>query len=274
MDQTDEDSARAIKPEIDQVWADPSADVVLVSSDHVAFHVPCYHILSQSTALRDAIQIDSAHCPNSVSSQSDTPRSKPVTFNFSDEDYETAESIRLFLSIATSGDIDQIAASNPSTIVRILLSGILFLQKYDCAPALHNLTSWLRKHAATEARNSKVLNALDCFIIGAKTGLDSLAVDAVKNYKPRGIKVKTRGSDGQEDGGERYEMDEFAPMQEERWCWGVYTGLDPAEFPIIAWEACPQITIWALSKACKQASSWHTRGELLESILDEVRFLR
>lgn len=36
-----------VPPVMDTAWCDPAAEIVLVSSDNVAFHVPAYHILSQ-----------------------------------------------------------------------------------------------------------------------------------------------------------------------------------------------------------------------------------
>lgn len=104
-------------------------------------------------------------------------------------------------------------------------------------------------------------------------------------------------------------------MHDGRYSWGLYTGLNPSHFPILAWEGCPPLFCWALSKAVGaikpggdrlglRSSSgtgtgtgvgagarveeeeeggrvargrkglWEKRGEVLEGILEEVRFLR
>lgn len=103
------------------------------------------------------------------------------------------------------------------------------------------------------------------------------------------------------------------PMHDGRYSWGLYTGLNPSHFPILAWEGCPPLFCWALSKAVgaikpgrdglglrsslgagtgggaearvegeedgrREARGrkglWEKRGEVLEGILEEVRFLR
>ncbi|KIR37494.1 hypothetical protein I352_00811 [Cryptococcus deuterogattii MMRL2647] len=375
-----------VPPVVDTVWCDPSAEIVLVSSDNVAFHVPAYHILSQSIALRDAIQIDStfssSHSPSS---------SSPITIHFSDEECETSDAIRLFLflisphplpqsssslspffshlhshlhSSSPPSTLDDYILSHPTTITLHLLSTLLFLQKYDCPLPLSLLTSHLRHHALTKAHLSREICALDLFLIGAKTGIEGLCVDAVKGYKPRvgsgdeaeveederayslGLGLGLRYGTNDESGGESADhrarqcsTDSTAfssfphqqspsslsghsssasasspptsPMHDGRYSWGLYTGLNPSHFPILAWQGCPPLFCWALSKAVgaikpggdglgSRSSSgagagaggrvegeeqggretrgrkglWEKRGEVLEGILEEVQFLR
>ncbi|WVQ81014.1 hypothetical protein IAT38_003121 [Cryptococcus sp. DSM 104549] len=259
--------------EVDEVWNDPAADIVLVSSDNVAFRVPGYHLISQSVVLRDALQINST-LPTSTPPSS----SSPLTIHLTDEDCETSESLRLFLHLISTGDLTSFIATHQRTIVRALLSTILFLQKYDCAPALALLSAWLGKHAALHAHESREVSALDVWMIAAKTGNEALAVDVVKHYRPRVMKAKAggegEGADGSRDEREIVVEGYDDGMVDERWCWGAYTGLDPGDFPIMAWEACPQMWLWALSKAVKSSDDWAKRGEVLEGILDETKFLR
>lgn len=359
-------------PAVDTVWCDSSAEIVLVSSDNVAFHVPAYHILSQSIALRDAIQIDST-----FSSSRSLSSSSPITIHFSDEECETSDAIRLFLflisphplppaspsqspsfpqlhshlhSSSPPSTLDDYILSHPTTITLHLLSTILFLQKYDCPLALSLLSAHLRHHALTKAHISREICALDLFLIGAKTGIEGLCVDAVKGYKPRvgsgdeaeveederayslglglGLRYGTNGESGNEGADHRgrqcsTDSTPFSPYQQPlppsgrssspsgsssppppmhdgRYSWGLYTGLNPSHFPILAWEGCPPLFCWALSKAVGAVKPgdglgsrsrsgveeegagkgsgrkglWEKRGEVLEGILEEVRFLR
>ncbi|OWZ61712.1 hypothetical protein AYX15_06088 [Cryptococcus neoformans] len=367
-----------VPPVMDTVWCDPAAEIVLVSSDNVAFHVPAYHILSQSIALRDAIQIDSTF------SSSHTPfSSSPVTIHFSDEECETSDAIRLFLflisphplpptspsqspsfphlhshlhSSSPPSTLDDYIHSHPTTITLHLLSTLLFLQKYDCPLALSFLVAHLRHHALTKAHISREICALDLFLIGAKTGIEGLCVDAVKGYKPRvgsgdeaeveederayslglglGLRYGANGENGSEsvdDRGRQCSSDSTPfspyqqplspsgrsssssgssspppPMHDGRYSWGLYTGLNPSHFPILAWEGCPPLFCWALSKAVGAVKPgdgfgsrsrlgagagtgvegegagegvgrkglWEKRGDVLQGILEEVRFLR
>ncbi|KIR63853.1 hypothetical protein I314_03260 [Cryptococcus bacillisporus CA1873] len=372
-----------VPPVVDTVWCDPSAEIVLVSSDNVAFHVPAYHILSQSIALRDAIQIDST-----FSSSRSPSSSSPITIHFSDEECETSDAIRLFLflisphpllpssslspsfphlhshlhSSSPPSTLDDYILSHPTTITLHLLSTLLFLQKYDCPLPLSLLTAHLRHHALTKAHFSREICALDLFLIGAKTGIEGLCVDAVKGYKPRvgsgdeaeveederaysfGLGYGTNGESGGESADNRARQcstdsttyssfphqqspsplsgrssspsassPPSPPMHDGRYSWGLYTGLNPSHFPILAWEGCPPLFCWALSKAVgaikpgrdglgsrsslgagtgggaearvegeedgrREARGrkglWEKRGEVLEGILEEVRFLR
>ncbi|WVQ76502.1 hypothetical protein IAR50_006171 [Cryptococcus sp. DSM 104548] len=283
-------------PEVDDVWNDSSAEVVLVSSDNVAFHVPGYHIMSQSTALRDALQIDNT-LPSSTSPK------KPIRITLSDEDCETSSAIRFFLHLAAYGSPSSLLSSHPNDIVKLLMEGILFMQKYDCAPALAQAEAWMRMLARGqgewegegEGRGwGKSVCALDLFLIGAKAGLDGVMVDCVRYYRPRGHWLQPRPINASptpllpnqtpphpasipnepQCGEPVWQTDEYTPMLNERFCWGAYTGLTPGEFPILAWEACPPLVMWALSKACKMEEGWEKRGECLEGILKEVSFLR
>ncbi|ODN75749.1 hypothetical protein L202_05761 [Cryptococcus amylolentus CBS 6039] len=277
------------EPEVDEIWNDESADVVLVSSDNVAFWVPGYHIMSQSTALRDALQINTTlPSPSSLP----TPNKEPIRITLTDEDCETSSALRFFLHLSTHGSPSSLLPKYPKEIVKMMLEGMLFMRKYDCAPAQSLGEMWMRTMArgqgewagegageGEEKGWGKSLSALDLFLISAKTGMDGVMVDCVKYYKPRGRWVQPRFADASSPSSPPlpepiWEKDEYIPMLNERYGWGAYTGLTPGEFPILAWEACPPLVLWALTKACEREEGWEKRGECLEGILGEVGFLR
>ncbi|TYJ52015.1 hypothetical protein B9479_007391 [Cryptococcus floricola] len=278
------------EPEVDDIWNDESAEVVLVSSDNVAFWVPGYHIMSQSTALRDALQIN-------TTLPSPAPNKEPIRITLTDDDCETSSALRFFLHLSTHGSPSSLLPKHPKEIVKMTLEGMLFMRKYDCAPAQSLGEMWMRTMARGQGEWDgegegegpgegkgwgKSLSALDLFLISAKTGMDGVMVDCVKYYKPRGRWLQPRPADASSPSPSNqtapppplpepiWEKDEYIPMLNERFGWGAYTGLAPGEFPILAWEACPPLVLWALTKACEREEGWEKRGECLEGILGEV----
>ncbi|WVQ81020.1 hypothetical protein IAT38_003127 [Cryptococcus sp. DSM 104549] len=150
-------------PEVDAVWNDTAADVVLVSSDNVTFHVASYYLLGQSTL------------PSST---------HPKRIELPDEECETAACIRLFLQVATRGYIRTTFLAHPRSIIRTLLGTLRFCKKYDCPAVPQTIKLWLHHHAASEAHRNVSLTVLDVFIIACKLDMYDLAADAIRYWQP------------------------------------------------------------------------------------------
>ncbi|WVQ81018.1 hypothetical protein IAT38_003125 [Cryptococcus sp. DSM 104549] len=161
-------------PEVDAEWNDNS-DVILVSSDNVAFHVASYHLASQSVVLRDTLTIGDSTLPSV---------SHPKRIELLDEVCETADCIRFFLLAVTGGNIYTHLRAKPRSIIRILLGTLFFCKKYDCSAVTQVIKLWLHQHVVFAAHRDVSLSPLDVFVIACKLEMYDLATDAIRYWQP------------------------------------------------------------------------------------------
>ncbi|WVQ81017.1 hypothetical protein IAT38_003124 [Cryptococcus sp. DSM 104549] len=235
------------KPEDDAVWNDSAADVVLVSSDHIAFHVPSYHLMSHSAVLRDALTIDKT-LPSS------SPKAKHV--DLSDDECETAESIRFFLHIVTGGNISQMLADCPKTAVRVFLGTLLFCRKYDCPVVTQAIKVWLQRYVIVEAHTSLVVTAVDVFVLACKLELYDLAADTIRHFVPH------------EGLGE---WDEFDRICFSHYAYPVVVTLHPGDLCMMAQAELSRSAVFALCRAYRVGGTQADRADIFEEVLEEIR---
>ncbi|WVQ80460.1 hypothetical protein IAT38_002565 [Cryptococcus sp. DSM 104549] len=205
---------------LDARWRAPDGDAVLVSSDGVTFMIPSYYLQSNSVVLRQALQMQAAHPPSQSSPHSNRTE-------LSDPDCETADSLRLFLSIAAGdGDPHEYLCNSTSTTI---VGTLQFCIKYDCPLILYTIRHSLR----ALSKNRLIYNAvgsLDLFILATKLGFYNLALDVVRTFDPR-PKVSPRAHWGNVPHGASF---------------------TPGNFPMAAWQEIPVEWLWALAAVTRR----------------------
>ncbi|WVQ81015.1 hypothetical protein IAT38_003122 [Cryptococcus sp. DSM 104549] len=240
-----------LKPEDDAVWNDSrGGDVVLISSDNIAFHVPSYHLMSHSAVLRDALTIDKTI----PSSSSEAKR-----IDLSDDECEAAESIRFFLHIITGGDIGQMLEDCPKTAVRVFLGTLLFCRKYDCPVVTQAIKVWLQRYVILTAHKSLVVTAVDVFVVACKLELYDLASDTLRYFVPNVC------LDG--------EVDRDDP---DRFCFEHYnklhtSTLDPGDLCMMAQVELSRTVIFALCRAFRVGDTNDEIADMFDKTIEAFK---
>lgn len=200
------------EPALDPNWIE--GDWTLISSDNVRLKVPSYLVLANSVVLRDAHDIN-----NNDSTE----------LAFDDLECEKAETLRLFLSLASDGTLgpEMEVMSWPRRLAHIMRL-LSFANKWQCPT--------IRRAAVSSARELGLKNRdmqLPAFIIGAIAGDDLSCKEVLGRLPPCSYRGSARPSNA------------IAHPWKDTLC------MDPRAMAWEMWKCVPPEYLWALCQGWK-----------------------